>query len=264
MRKLNIHLRKSFSCILMVIALLLFSNTTAAYAQPVTSENPETGYTYVLDDQADFLTDANERSLEDLMEGITAYCNVALVTTKMHGASSTEDFAADYFDDVFGPGESGTIFVIDRHLNEIFLYSDGQAHRTITNSRAYSITDNTYKYATADGGRDYYTCSYKTFEQVKALMEGRRIAEPMKYICSALLAIILALLINYIIAMSLSRSRKADIKKVLEGTYTSMQVNNANSRFIYQTKVYDPPSSSSSGGGGGGGGHSGGGGGHSI
>lgn len=265
MRKLNIYLTKCFSCIFAALALVILLCTTVAYAQPLTYRNQETGYTYVLDDQANFFSDAEKTSLEKIMGEITDYCNVAMVTTTMHYNSSTEDFAADYYDDVFGPHVSGTIFVIDRHLNEIYLYSDGQAHKTITNSRAYSITDNTYKYATADGGRDYYTCSYKTFEQVKTLMEGRRIAEPMKYICSALLAVILALLINYIIAMSLSRSRKADIKQVLAGTYTSTKVHNANARFINQTRVYDPPSSSSSGGGGGGGGgHSGGGGGHSI
>lgn len=265
-RKLNTHLTKLVSCVFVIFTLVMLCHTTVAYAQPLTSRNSETGYTYVLDDQADFFSDANEASLEQLMEEITAYCNVAVVTTTSHSSYSTEDFAADYYDKVFGPHESGTIFVIDRCLNEIYLYSDGPAHKTITNSRAYSITDNTYRYATADGGRDYYTCAYKTLEQVKTLLEGRRIAEPMKYICSALLALILALLINYVIAMSLSRSRKADIKKVLEGTYTSTNVKNANARFMNQTRVYSPPSSSSSGGsgGGGGGGHSGGGGGHSI
>lgn len=265
-RKLNTHLTKYISCVFFFFALITFCNTTVAYAQPLVSRNQETGYTYVLDDQADFFSDANESSLEQLMEEITAYCNVAVVTTTSHSSYSTEDFAADYYDDVFGPHESGTIFVIDRCLNEIYLYSDGQAHKTITNSRAYSITDNTYHYATADGGRDYYTCSYKTLEQVKTLLEGRKIAEPMKYICSALLALILALLLNYVIAMSLSRSRKTDIRQVLDGTYTSTNVKNANARFMNQTRVYSPPSSSSSGGGhsGGGGGHSGGGGGHSI
>ncbi len=259
-RKLNSYFIKTVSCFLMCIVLAMALPVTVAFAQ-------SSPYTYVLDDQADFFTDQQETALEKLMGEITSYCNVALVTTTSHDSYSTEDFAADYFDDVFGPHSNGTIFVIDRCLNEIYLYSDGDAHKTITNSRAYSITDNTYIYATEDHGRDYYTCSYKTLEQVQALLEGRRIAEPMKYICSALLAIILALLINYVIAMSLSRSRKADIKQVLGGTYTSVKLNNANARFINQTRVYSPPSSSggsSGGGGGGGGGHSGGGGGHSI
>ena len=101
----------------------------------------------MLDDSADFLTDSQENSLQKQLYDLTAYCNVAFVTTTEHSKSSTEDFAADYFDDVFGPHANGTIFVIDRCLNEIYLYSDGQAHKIITNSRARSITDNTYTYA---------------------------------------------------------------------------------------------------------------------
>ena len=100
-------------------------------------------------------------------------------------------------------------------------------------------------------------------------MEGRRIAEPMKYICSALLAIIAALLINYFIVMFMSRSRKANIREILSGTYANVRVNNPGVEFTNQTKRYSPQSSGSSGGGGhsgggGGGGSHGGGGGHSI
>ena len=103
-------------------------------------------------------------------------------------------------------------------------------------------------------------------EQILALMEGRRIAQPMKYICSALLAIILALLINYFIAMFYSRQRKTNIKNIISGIYANASITNPRVSFSHQTKTYSPPSSSSGGGsgGGGGGGHSGGGGGHSI
>ena len=110
--------------------------------------------------------------------------------------------------------------MIDRDLNEIYLYSAGDAYKTITSARATSITDNTYIYATASYGRDYYKCSYETMRQVLTLLEGRRIAEPMRYICSALLAIILALLINYFIVMFYSRSRKESDKAILGGIQT--------------------------------------------
>lgn len=234
----------------------------------ITDTNPETGNRLIIDDRAGYFSDQEIRSLHSLMEEITAFCNVAVVTTTDHSHYSTEDFAGAYFDECFGPHTSGTLFVIDRCLNEIFLYSDGAARRTITDSKAYSITDNTYRYATGAHNYDYYSCSYKTMEQVLALMKGRRIAEPMKYICSALLAVIVALIANYIILICVSRQKKANIQQVLTGTYTKFQVHNANARFTHQTRVYSPPSSSSggghSGGGHSGGGHSGGGGGHRI
>lgn len=247
--------------------IIMGGSVISVQAEVTTVKNEDTGYRLILDDEADFLDDAQESALKEKMSEITEYCNVALVTTTWHTESSTKNFAANYFDDAFGPHKSGTIFVIDRDLNEIYLYSDGNAHKTITNSRAYSITDNTYVYATSDHDYDYYTCAYKTFEQVLALLQGKRIAEPMRYLCSALLAIILAAFINFFLIMFSSGSRKPDMDQVLAGTYTNVDIQNANTHFVNQTRVYDPPSSSSSSGGhsgGGGGGHSGGGGGHSI
>lgn len=249
-----------------VFCLILSASTIPVCASAVSASNEETGYVYVLDDSADFLTDSQENSLQKQLYDLTAYCNVAFVTTTGHSKSSTEDFAADYFDDVFGPHSNGTIFVIDRCLNEIYLYSDGQAHKIITNSRARSITDNTYTYAR---DKDYYTCAYKVFAQIETLMQGKRIAEPMRYLCSALLAIVAALFLNLFFALWSSRSHKADRRQVMTGLYAQMQINNPRTQFIRQSRTYSPVSSGSSGGGhsgggGGGGGHSGGGGGHSI
>ena len=268
-----------------VFCLILSASTIPVCASAVSASNEETGYVYVLDDSADFLTDSQENSLQKQLYDLTAYCNVAFVTTTGHSKSSTEDFAADYFDDIFGPHANGTIFVIDRCLNEIYLYSDGQAHKIITNSRARSITDNTYTYAR---DKNYYTCAYKVFTQIETLMQegggnerscillvnetlmqGKRIAEPMRYLCSALLAIVAALFLNLFFALWSSRSHKADRRQVMTGLYAQMQINNPRTQFINQTRTYSPVSSGSSGGGhsgggGGGGGHSGGGGGHSI
>lgn len=247
------------------VMLILLSGTTA-YAY-VSSENSDTGYELIIDDTAGYFTEEDTSDLKDIMEEITEYCNAALVTTEYHNCYSTENFAVEYYESVFSNRSDGIIFVIDRDLNEIYLCSFGGARGTITNSKAYSITDNTYVYATSSYDYDYFTCAYKTMEQVLTLMEGRRIAEPMKYICSAILAIIVALLINYFVVMFISRSRKPNIGEILSGTYSNVRINNAKAEFQHQTKTYSPQSSGSGGGGGGhsgggGGGHSGGG--HSI
>lgn len=88
----------------------------------------------------------------------------------------------------------------------------------------------------------------------------------MKYICNILLALILAMLINYLIVRSFAHMKKPDNEEILSGLFSKTMIHNPTTKFTHQTKRYDPPSSSSghSGGGhsGGGGGHSGGG--HSI
>lgn len=270
---------KRFTVVLASVICMIFAVSSDAYALNASRDGDKesaalrhlnaNGNRLIIDDQAGYFSSSEVSSLQSLMEEITEYCNVAVVTTTNHNCRSTRDFAGTYFEDCFGSRTSGTIFVIDRYLNEIFLYSDGAARRTITDSKAYSITDNTYIYATRSHNYDYYTCSYKTMEQVLTLMRGHRIAEPMKYICSALLAIIVALIVNYIVLISVSRQKKADIKQILSGTFTNFRIHNAKARFTHQTKTYSPQSSGGGGGGhggghSGGGGHHGGGGGHRI
>ena len=114
------------------------------------------------------------------------------------------------------------------------------------------------------------TAQEQAVEQILALFQGRRIAQPMKVICSLLLAIILGLFICYFIVMFTSKSKKTNVKQILSGTYSKVYVNQPNKRFLSQSKKYSPRSSGGSSGGGhrsgggGGGGRSGGGGGHKI
>ena len=81
----------------------------------------------------------------------------------------------------------------------------------------------------------------------------------MKYISNALLALIVALLINYFVVRAFSRSKKPSENELLNNIYTQYAVSNPQSTFVRQSKVYDPPSSSGGGSSGGGGGSSGGG-----
>ena len=262
----RIHFRFRHAVCALVIMLLAILQVAPACAA-VTETNSDTDYKMIIDDQAGYFSDDEIDDLIDVMTPITDYSNVAVLTTESHSYSSTSRLAEAYSDDNFGSYTNRIVFVIDRDLNEIYLDTGGKIRRTINSSRATSITDNTYVYATASYGRDYYTCAYKTMEQVLTLLEGGRIAEPMRYICSALLAIIIALMLNYFIVMFYSRSRKESAKEILGGIYSDVKITNPSTAFVNQTKRYSPPSSSgggSSGGGGspGGGGHSGGG--HSI
>jgi uncharacterized protein len=228
--------------------------------------NDSTGYTALIDDQAGLLTEADKTKLLSEMEQITAYGHVAFVTIDANN-STADSYASGYFHNKFN-AESGTLFLIDMDNRKVFIFSDGDIYKTITKSYANIITDNVYTYATK---ADYYSCASKVFEQEYNLLEGRRIAQPMKYISNALLAIVLALLLNYIIVRFYASAKTPSRRELLDGLFYQQKINNANAVFTNETKRYDPVESSSSGGGGrsggggGGGGHSsGGGGGHSF
>ena len=228
--------------------------------------NSETGYSVIIEDDASLLSNDEKIQLAETMKDITPYGDVAFKSID-YNPYSTETYIERYYNSIFGTG-SGTVFLIDMDNRNIWIYSDGSIYSTITTAYANVITDNVYTYAS---DRDYFSCANKAFIQEAALLQGRRISQPMKYISNALLAIAIAILINYFIDRQTSRVRKASDNEIVNGVFANNAFNNVSVNFIRQTRTYSPRSSSSSGssgghsgGGGGGGGHSGGGGGHSF
>ena len=228
--------------------------------------NSETGYSVIIEDDASLLSNDEKKQLAETMKDITPYGDVAFKSID-YNPYSTETYIERYYNSIFGTG-SGTVFLIDMDNRNIWIYSDGSIYSTITTAYANVITDNVYTYAS---DKDYFTCANKAFIQEAALLHGRRISQPMKYISNALLAIVIAILINYFIVRQTSRVRKASDNEIVNGVFANNAFNNVSVNFIRQTRTYSPRSSSSSGssgghsgGGGGGGGHSGGGGGHSF
>lgn len=226
--------------------------------------NPETGYEVYIDDLADLLTSVQEEELLENMKEISMYGHVAFVSISQNPYNDSEDYIREYYFDTFG-NDSGTVFLIDMDCRNIRIHSNGAIYKTITSAYADTITDNVYTYAS---GNDYFTCANTAFEQIATLLKGERIAQPMKYISNALLAVILALLINYFLVMLLSRSRKASANQLISGIYSKVDIANIRIDYVNQTRRYSPQSSggggSHGGGGGGGGSHGGGGGGHSF
>lgn len=253
---------------LLACFFLLLNGSINCKAETKTYTNKSTGYQVIVEDDANLLTDEEETTLGKEMAPITTYGSVAFKSIDYNPYYSTEDYIRSYYRDTFG-STSATVFLIDMDNRNIWIHSNGTIYETITKSYANTITDNVYKYA-SDG--DYYTCAFTAFGQINTLLEGRKIAQPMKYISNAFLAVIIALLLNYFLVRSFSRAKRPSKTDFLGKVFTQCNIANPNVRFIRQSRVYSPPSSSgsggSSGGGGGsssgGGGGGGGGGGHSF
>ena len=177
--------------------------------------NPDTGYYIYIDDEADILSTSEEKLLMQQMEGISEYGHVALITVSNNPYSSTEDYCNYCYDELFGR-ESGTIFMIDMDNRYIYICNDGYVKRVITNGYSDSITDNVYTYAT-DG--DYYLCASEAFSQIEILLEGGRISQPMKYICNALLSLIIGCTITYFIVKIVHSKRAPKTNDVLEAIF---------------------------------------------
>ena len=243
--------------IALVISIVFFGGIEAQAAVPLYT-NPETDYVVIVEDDADLLTDEEEELLAEEMETITRWGNVGFKSID-DNSTTAERYLDSYYRELFGRG-SGIVFLIDMDNRMLWVKCDGKISRIVTNSYCDAITDNVYRYASRE---DYYGCAQRVYRQVVTLMSGNSIALPMKYISNALLAVIAALLLNYLIMRRMAKNSMPTQKDWLRNVNSHYSLTNTRADYINTTKIYDPPSSSSSGGSSGGGSSGGGGGGGS-
>lgn len=244
----------------MLSVILALSMATVAFSYEyedtgyIAQQNEESGYYVVIDDAAGLFSDYEFDRLYETMEPISADGNVVLLTYSFD-AGDTETYANEYAVETFGSDANSMLFVIDMNNRILTVWSRGTVEKKITNTIGSIITDNVYTYA-KDG--DYFTTANEAFKQMKDVLEGNRIAQPMKYIGNACLAVLLGLLLTYFIARKMSSTSKASNSELLDSMFSQFELNNPRVDFAYETKEYSPKSSGSGGGGFGGGGGGGG------
>ncbi|MBQ6696844.1 MAG: TPM domain-containing protein [Lachnospiraceae bacterium] len=220
------------------------------------------GYQVILQDDADLLTEGEEAELITLMKSVTEYGNAAFVSVSTNYAS-TDSFAENFYYSNFG-NQSGVVFIIDMDNRNIWIETDGAIKKRIDKDYAEVITDNTYQYAT---NGDYFECARQSYLQIQTLLEGGRIAQPMKYICNVLLALSVAMIINFLVMRAQAANKAPKKNARLEAVYHYCDLIDPQAIYMRQERKYSPQSSGGggrSGGGGGGGGGSSSGGGHSF
>lgn len=243
----------ALSVVFCISIVLTFGANVVSADTGYDEEGNEYPYEYYILDNANLLTDAEEFLLSETLISCTRYANVALLTVD-YNEMSTQRLASHTNDELFS--SNGIVFVIDMDKRYLYLDSTGAARSYITGNNADTITDNIYQYASAE---DYYKCANECFKQVLNLMEGKRIAKPMKYIGNAILALVIGFFIFFLVVKNKTKIKPATNAEMMNVLRPDFDIYNANASFIKQTRVYH---SSGSGGGHGGGGH-GGGGGHS-
>ena len=253
-------MNKKLFKILLFFTFILFStiNVNALSLEPYFNET--SNYKVVIEDDAELLNEDELDQLKEDMIPLTEYGNIAFKTIS-NNYTSTAFYASSYYHENFST-TSGTLFLIDMDNRMIYIFSDGENYKFITDNKADIITDNVYTYASDER---YYECASIAFEQIYTILQGGKIAEPMRHISNIFIAITIGFFTTFIYVLISSGIRKASNKEILKGCNISFNVSDAYGVKTGQTRVYSPrDSGSSSGGGGGGGGSSGGGGGHSF
>ncbi len=251
-----------------ILAFTVLAMIPAAEVSAARYTNDDTSYLIILEDDADLLDEAEEENLLDRMKYISAYGNVAFKTIASNDRSGSKNYSENYYYENFG-NASGMVFLIDMDYRQLIISTNGAINKVVTVAKANTITDNVYRMASRE---KYYDCACAVFDQALTLLQGNTIAEPMKHICNAILALIAAMIIFFIVIRAASGAKRAGMKDMIEGAKKAEVTGTVpQAKFINQTRRYSPVSRSSGGGGGGGfsgggggGGFSGGSGGHGF
>ena len=247
-----------FAVVFVMLLSLFFAGTAKAYDHT----DPDTGNRIIIDDGAGVLTDAEIRMLAEDMKPALEYGNIMFVTADEAHSSGINYYAASIYHSYFGNGVSGTMVIIDFYNRDFYIFSDGKNYDVLTTAKANIITDNNYK---SLSNAEYYEGAQKTFAQIISVLGGEKIAEPMKHICNAILAILLGMLICAIIIGATMGVKKAPSVDLVKKAAVNLFNVKAATRKTTTTKIRISSGGGFSGGGGGGrssgGGFSGGGGG---
>ena len=260
--KLRFHANWLFA---IAACFIMFLSQELSCQAEVLYQNPETDYEVFIEDDAELLTDEEIAALAETKKPITENGNVGFKSVSYNN-QDTNTFAKQFYREIFGK-KSGILFVIDMDNRNVYIFSDGAVYRTITRSYANTITDNVYRYASSE---QYFDCANEAFIQANTLLEGGRVMQPMKYISNALLAVIIALLLNFAWVCYFSKLKNPSTKDIMRSLDSHFEHTTPTAVMTHETKTYDPQDSGSSsggssgGGGGGGSSSSGGGGGHSF
>jgi uncharacterized protein len=114
-------------------------------------------------------------------------------------------------------------------------------YEVLTSSRANSITNNVRNYLTRG---EYYAAAQKAYSQMNSLLHGNRIAQPMKHLSNACIALMVGLMLMLGRVFRTSTTfRKEDMAQMIGATalaFTTAAVVNHG-----QKREYSPPSGDS-------------------
>ena len=201
-------MRKVISLIAVTLALMLALLPGMALGETRQEKNGETGYLAVIDDRAGLLSGSELNEVLEAMREITESTSIGLYTYPADGGDSTAPAtkAWKWGEPVFGANTRFAVLVIDMKMRHLDIYASVPLMNALTTADENSISDNIYKLAQKG---DYAGCAKEAFIEIARVLRGEQIATPMKYISNALLALVLAMLLAYLVISLRMKSEQA-------------------------------------------------------
>ena len=198
----------------------------------------------LIEDEANLLSEKQEEDLRTNMIKLTEFGNVIFKTSNSITNKDPLKYIQNYYYSKF-QNSSGVAFYIDMNQRKICACATGGLDKLITSSKCNTITDNVYRYAS---NNNYYQCASEAFNQMYKLLNGQKIAESMKYICNAILSLMLALFASFGLFKHLTSITKTGQKEILKECSVYLEHTPIIINKVGTHKEYSPVSDSSSGG----------------
>lgn len=204
--------------------------------------NQDMEYDVVIEDAANLLSDEEREELIEAMKPVAEYGHVAFITT-LQNPGTAEAYCHKVYDRYWGADPvSAAVFLVDMDNRYVRLQCDGYIYSIVDDNYCDTITDNVFKYA-REG--DFYSCAEQAFVQVGTLLSGQRIAQPMKYISNALLALISAVLLMFLYVRIVTRQKAPSDDEMLNYIIYHCDIEEPKKKYLGKKKI----ESTSSGGG---------------
>jgi len=242
------------TCILLFVSLSLNvfaeESDTPTYADDYKCfYGADETYEILIDDEAHIITENDEYDIYQYMYQCSLFGNAVFKTVDNTYGMTGLEYMNWYYGYTYGLESNGVVFMIDMDNRKLWVIGYGDCKKTVNDKSGTSITDNVYHYASDE---NYTYCAEEAFNEIYYALGGGRVTGPLKIFGTGCIAIIFAVVVNFIIAYFMSASRKADDKEILDNIEKKISHKNIRVKFSHKERIYDPPSSSSDSSGGGG------------
>lgn len=211
----------------------------AAQTENVFYTNPSTGYQAIIMDERNTLSEEDKEELLQIMEPVTRYGQAVYKTVTSSGTFGANKYAEIQYGASIS-ADSGVLVLLDLGSGTFKVRCGGKMERIIDKKLAKTISTSATN-AFAQNGQAITPPKY-AFEQVSARVEQARKALPVKYACNAMLALIIAMLINFVLVERLSQMQKTSEQELMDNVIGYSRHGEVLIEYLTRTETYHPRS----------------------
>lgn len=221
-----------------MLLFLFFSGSVSAKTEEAEVRkavyiNEKTGYEAYFEDDARVISaKAEEKFVEELAK-MTKFGHVSLKTVSKKKID-TYTAAREYYRENFRE-EDGIVFFINQKKKEVCIICGGEVKDALEGANLEELGDRVYR----NSSNDFYaSAALEMVVSVRKLMVRKLTSHPFRFLGNMMLAMGMALLMNFILVNLLSKAEKTGDTELIEQTLNYFGHEEITSEFVRTVDVY--------------------------